>query len=104
MSHTDRCPSEWDARYEGRRASPYDENPYENEHRHRSYGDPPYCEEAARAWESGHRAAQEEREREQHEQEVQERRAQERAAEQRAEEEAYFEQQQQQHPEEPPNA
>ena len=75
MSHTDRCPSPWDARREGERAGErgYGSNPY---------SDAPWnqqrCEEAETAWRRGYDAGEERREEEEREQRAAERRRTER--------------------------
>lgn len=88
MSHTDSCPSDWEARREGERAfdrgRSRSSNPYDDQYAYRGYGDPPYCEDAARAFDRGYNAARQQREDEEYEA----RRAEE-AARQRAEDEYY---------------
>ena len=94
MSHRHDCPDRWSARREGERAFEYGRgsyaNPYDDFHR-----DGNSCEEAARAWNDGYRAAryeQEERERE-----AEEHQRRESQYRREIEEQQYYEEMEQQH-------
>ena len=108
MSHRWDCPTEWEARRDGERAAERGygrgNNPYKEDFFNRSH-----CEEAERAWNRGHRYAEERREEEQAAERAAERRAAERRAYERQQEEEYQRRQeeeycaqQQEPPQEPP--
>ena len=108
MSHRWNCPTEWEARREGERASDYGRSRYSNPYREQ-FGES-HCEDAERSWDRGHRYREEQRE----EEAAAERAAERHASEQRAcrlaqeeeyyrrQEEAHYAEQQEQPPEEMP--
>ena len=105
MSHRWSCPTDWEARLEGERASDYGRSRYSNPYREQ-YGES-HCEDAERAWERGFCYREEQREEEAAAERAAERRAAERRAYELAEEQEYMRRQEeeyyaQQHEQEPP--